>query len=382
MKRGISEILFSDDMEGVLDPSSPAIYQTTTFHYKTFSDLREAMSDEQGSYLYTRGRNPTVELFERKLANLENAEQAKLFSSGISAIAAASMAFLSAGDHVVCVSDCYSWTSKFFSNYIRRFNVGVTFVDGLDPDEWKKAIRTNTKFFFLESPTTFSLKLQDIREVAKIAKGHNIKSIIDNSWATPLFQNPIDYGVDLVVHSCTKYIGGHNDVLGGVVIGSSEDINRIYKTEFMNIGAVASPFESWLLLRGLRTLPYRIERQSKATQSIINSLHSHPKVEVIYPMHGSHPQFELAVRQMSGGSSLFTMNLKTKGVEKIERFVNALKYFKKTIGWGGYESLVLPAAASGSCPEKYMNTVRIYIGLEDPEILIDDLLKALEQLGP
>ena len=204
---------------------------------------------------------------------------------------------------------------------------------------------------------------------------------MDNSWATPIFQNPIDMGVDIVIHSASKYIGGHSDVVSGIIAGSKEDIDFIFMREFLNIGAIPGPFEAWLLLRGLRTLQIRMERHMKTTQKIIPFLLDQLEIkEVIYPYHKSHPQFNLAKKQMSGGSGLLSINLKTSNEEKIRNFINDLKYFKKAVSWGGYESLIIPCIVTNP-PDKKKSLVRIHIGLESPDLLIDDLSKALKKLN-
>jgi cystathionine beta-lyase/cystathionine gamma-synthase len=224
--------------------------------------------------------------------------------------------------------------------------------------------------------------LQNIWAVTQLARQYNIKTIIDNSWATPYFQNPIELGIDLVVHSCSKYLGGHSDVVGGVVIGSEADIDHIFRTEFLNIGAIPGPFESWLFLRGLRTLPVRMRQHQKNTAEVIQFLLNHPKVEEIYyPFHASHSQYELAQQQMRGGSGLFSFKLNTRKVEDIACFTDALKHFKRAVSWGGYESLVIPFAATRMTDPKKINVIRLHIGLEEPGLLIEDLSQALEQVG-
>jgi cystathionine beta-lyase/cystathionine gamma-synthase len=360
------------------NPVSVPIYQTSIFEFDSFDDFKYALTQEDEVYLYTRGHNPTIEVVEQKLAALEGGEKAKLFAAGVGAIAAAIMAFVASGDHVVCVRDCYSWTKTLLTKYLQRFQVEVTFVDGCDVAEWEMAIRDETKIFYLESPTTFMFDLQDLEAVAQIAKRHKIKTIVDNSWATPYFQNPIAFGIDLVAHSCSKYIGGHSDVIGGVLIGSTQDMTHIFHTEFLNIGSVPGPFESWLLLRGLRTLPVRMRQHQQNTAQVIEFLLTHPKVEeVFYPYHSNHPQYELAKRQMRGGSGLFSFRLKTSAVEKIAKFTDTLRHFRRAVSWGGYESLVLPFAVTKGQDSNKINIVRLHIGLEAPELLIEDLAQAL-----
>ena len=361
---------------------SPPIFQTSIFSFKSFDDFSKALNDETNNYLYTRGNNPTINILEEKIAALENGEKAKLFASGVAAIASSVMAFVKSGDHIISVKDCYSWTWKLFEEYLSRFKIEHTFVEGTDIGEIKDAIKPKTKIIYLESPTTFTFKLPDLKQIAIIAKEQGIKTIIDNSWATPYFQQPINMGIDLVVYSASKYLGGHSDLVAGVVIGKKENIEHIFRTEFLNIGAVPDPFSGWLILRGLRTLHIRMQRHFESTMKIAKYLSLHSKIEkVIYPFLRSHPQFELAKRQMSGGSGLFSIKLITGDVNRIREFVDKLHFFKKAVSWGGYESLIFPYAVSHpDAPDNLKSLVRIHIGLEDSDLLIEDLENALKYL--
>lgn len=379
----VTEILHNYAEKGFsYDPVSVPIYETSIFSFKSFEEFQSSLLNEFEAHLYSRGKNPTAEIVEKKIAALEKAEDAKLFASGIAAISAATMAFLKSGDHVVCVKDAYGWTNKLFSHYLKRFGVEVTFVEGINSKDFVENTKPNTKLFFLESPTTFTFQLQDLSSIAKFAREHNIKTIIDNTWATPLFQNPIELGIDLVVHSASKYIGGHSDVVAGVVAGKKEDIRHIFNTEFMNIGATIGPFESWLLLRGLRTIHIRMPKHMENTLKIIEYLQKVPEVEeIFYPFYPKHPQYELAKRQMKGGSGLFSIKLKVKNLEQIIAFTNALRIFRRAVSWGGYESLVMPYAATNKDGLTEKNKiVRLHIGLENPDLLINDLNNAFEAM--
>lgn len=375
----ITKILHSFGENGFsYSPVSIPIYETSIFSFESFEQFQESLLSEFDAHLYTRGKNPTVEVLEKKIAALEKAESAKLFSSGIAAVSAATMAFLKNGDHVVCVKDAYGWTNRLFSQYLNRFGVEVTFVDGKNPDDFIKSTKSNTKLFFLESPTTFTFQLQDLSAIAEFAKDKNIKTVIDNTWATPLFQNPIELGIDVVVHSASKYIGGHSDVVAGIVAGNERDIRYIFNTEFMNIGAAPGPFEAWLLLRGLRTIHVRMQKHMENTLKIVDFLKTVKEVEdIYYPLYEKHPQYELAKKQMRGGSGLLSIKLRVDSIEKIIKFTNALKIFRKAVSWGGYESLVMPYAATNreGLTEKN-KIVRLHIGLENSEILIEDLQQA------
>lgn len=362
---------------------SPPIMQTSTFSFESFDAFRRAMADATESILYTRGNNPTAMLVEQKIAALEHAQRAKLVSSGVSAITAAVTAFVGAGDHIVVVRDCYSWTKFLSQDYLARFGVSATFIDGTDPAEFERAIRTETKVAYLESPTSMTFMLQDLRSFASIARERGIKTVIDNTWCTPLYQNPIDLGIDLVVHSATKYLGGHSDALGGVIAGSDEDVRRIILTEYMLHGPVCDPFAAWLILRGMRTLHVRMPVHFESTKKIAAKLEGHPFVErVLYPFLPSHPQYALACSQMRGGSGLFSVILNTLSEDAVRVFTDSLRFFKKAVSWGGYESLVYPAAAAykaGTAPEDRVSLVRLHIGLENAEELLSDLEQALDR---
>ena len=359
---------------------APPVIQTSNFAFQSVNDLRNAMQDELHSYLYTRGNNPTVEILRKKVAALEETEDALIFSSGAAAITATIMNTVKTGDHVVCVESPYSWTSYLLKNIAPKFSVSATFVDGKETENFRHAIRENTTLIYLESPNTFLLDLQDIEAVCTIAKEKNITTAIDNSYCSPLFQQPHKLGVDLVIHTATKYLSGHSDVVAGVVCGNKKRIRSIFENEFMTYGAVPSPHDAWLIIRGMRTLPLRLEKSTATAKILVNYLAQHPKIEkVIYPFHSSHPQYELAKKQMKNGCGLFSVLLKTKNKNEIEDFCDRLKRFLPAVSWGGYESLVFPACIKDS-PDYPVNFVRFYVGLEEADVLLADLEASLEKL--
>jgi cystathionine beta-lyase len=364
-------------------PASPPIYQTSLFSFPSFEALKGAMTSREGRFIYTRGNNPTVALVEKKIAALEKAGRAKLLSSGSSAISAAVMAFVKSGDHVVCVEDCYSRARSLLESYLPRFGVECSFVEGTRTEQFEAALRPRTRLIYLESPTTFTFKLQDLQAVSSLARSRGIKTVIDNTWATPLFQNPLELGIDLVVQSLSKYLGGHSDLVAGAVAGREEDIAHIFNTEFLQLGTVPDPHMAWLVLRGMRTLAVRMPRHFSSALEVARNLEQHPAVErVIYPFLPSHPQCSLAKRQMRGGSGLFSFNLKTRDVDQVRRFINSLRLFRRAVSWGGYESLVFPEAArhTNAPPQDRVSAIRLHIGLEDRQTLLDDLVQALDRL--
>jgi cystathionine beta-lyase/cystathionine gamma-synthase len=368
-------------------PIVPPIVQSSNFGFGSVAEFRAAFQNEQAAHLYTRGNNPTVEIVRKKIAALEGSEDALLFASGSAAIAAAIMGQVASGDHVVCVQKPYNWTYILLQDYLARFQVTVTFVDGRNLAEIAQAIQPNTKVLMLESPNSLTFELQDLKACAALAQQHGLVSIIDNSYCSPLYQNPIDYGIDLVIHSGTKYLGGHSDVVFGVVCGSKALIKPLFHAEFMTLGACLSPHDAWLILRSLRTLPLRMRQISATTQQVTAFLKQHPKVDyILYPLDESFPQYELAQSQMRGAGGLFSVNYKGKSIEQMEKFCDALsRIFQMAVSWGGHEALQIPTCTfyniEGKTPPPLPFTfVRYYIGLEEPEYLIKHLDNALKIL--
>lgn len=277
----ISYILneLGEDRDEYFRAVSPPIVQTSNFAFKTVDDLRKAFENEYGGWLYSRGLNPTVEILRKKLAALDGAEDCLVFNSGAAAIFASVLANVKAGDHIVSVKDPYTWARKMFDEILPRFGVRVTYIDGRSITNFENAIQSNTTVIYLESPNSWMFDLQDLSAVAQLARSKNIVTICDNSFCTPLYQKPYELGIDLVLQSATKYISGHSDVVAGVLSGSRKQIERIFNSEYNNIGSGIQPFNAWLLIRGLRTLPARLERITRTTQTVIDFLLSHPRVE-------------------------------------------------------------------------------------------------------
>ena len=383
----LSEILthLGEDRERGYDAVVPPIVQSGNFTYPTVAAMRAVVQQEFDRPLYTRGYNPTVAMLRKKIAALEHAEDALVLSSGSAAIAAAVIAFTKAGDHIVCVQKPYSWTKKLLAELLVRFGVEHTFVDGTDAENYRRAIRPNTSFYILESPNSLTFELQDIAAVCAIAKEHGIVTLCDNSFNSPLFQTPIDLGCDMVAHSATKYLNGHSDVVAGVLAGSHERIRRVMSKEFMTLGACPSPHDAWLLVRGLRTLPLRMERSADNAQKVARFLESHPRVKrVHWPGLESHPQHALARKQMNRVAGLMSIELDAPDAAAVERFCDSLKRFLIAVSWGGYESLQWPVCAlqgpSGYYTDLPFTMVRLYIGLEDPQSLITDLEQGLARM--
>jgi len=377
---------FAEDREHYFNAVSPPIMQTSNFVFRKVDAMRQAFADEYSTFLYSRGKNPTVDILRKKLAALDAAEDCLVFNNGAAATYAAVMANVKAGDHIVCVNKPYTWTQKLCNDILPRFNVSTTYIDGTAIENFERAILPNTTVIYLESPNSWDYKIQDLKAVAELAKSEGIVTIIDNSYCTPIYQRPIEYGIDLVVQTATKYISGHSDTLGGVLSGKKDMMERIFNSEYMNIGSGIQPFNAWLLIRGLRTLPARLDRITNSTKKVIAFLKVHPKVEsVIFPFDESFPQYELAKQQMSGACGLFTFIIKADTVTQVENFCESLQHIFMAVSWGGHESLIIPKC-SGMPPGDFdaRNTehrmMRLYVGLEEPDYLIKDMEQAFEKM--
>ncbi len=386
MEDDLSFILndLGEDREKYFNATSPPIIQTSNFIFPTVDQFRSAILDEQHSHIYTRGNNPTVEILRKKLAALEGTDDALIFASGAAAISMAIMSCVGQGDHVICVRHPYSWTSTLLNRYLVRFGVTYDFVDGRDMDAVEAAVKPNTKLLFLESPNTFTYDLQDIEKCVALAKKYNLLTAIDNSYSTPLFQQPARMGVDMVIHTLTKYINGHSDVVGGVVCSNRAIIDKMFINEYMTLGGIMSPHDASLVIRGLRTLPIRMQQIQSSTMQIVQSLKGRPGIKnILYPFDPDFPQYELAKRQMSGCGGLFTVEFDYPDIESLLHMVSKIKRWKIAVSWGGHESLMLPMAALYNLPGRDnphipWNYVRFYVGLEEPGYLLEDLIGAIE----
>ncbi|HUP12806.1 MAG TPA: PLP-dependent aspartate aminotransferase family protein [Niastella sp.] len=374
-----------EDRDQYFRAISPPIMQTSNFAFKKVDELRKVFEDEFSNYLYSRGLNPTVDILRQKLAALDEAEDCLVFNSGASAIFASVFSNVQSGDHIVSVRSPYAWAQKMFDNVLPRFGISTTYVDGTRIENFERAILPNTKVIYLESPNSWEFVLQDLRAVAELAKAENITTICDNSYCTPLYQKPISLGIDMVLQSATKFIGGHSDVVAGVLSGTRQTMKKIFDSELLNMGNGITPFNAWLLIRGLRTLPIRLERISATTTKVVKYLKDHPLVEeVIFPFDPSFSQYELARQQMTGACGLVTIVMKAEKMKQIVTFCESLRHILMAVSWGGHESLAIPRCAS-ILPENYdagnreHKMIRFYVGLEDPDYLIADFEQAFNR---
>jgi cystathionine beta-lyase/cystathionine gamma-synthase len=379
---------FGEEREKYEGAVVPPIFQNTLFTFESWEAIDAAFDDRVNTPIYSRGKNPSVSIVEQKIAKLAGGEKARLFASGMAAITAAVMHFLNAGDHVIAINNIYGPANNLLSVYLKKkMAIETTFVSGNTVEEFRAAIKPNTKLIYLESPSSAVFSIQDIAAITELARSQNIKTVIDNTWASPVFQKPLAMGVDLEVHSCSKYIGGHSDVIAGVVIGNTDEMDSISVNEFELLGGKIAPIEAWLLMRSLRTLPIRMKAHEENAMQVARFLESHEKIEsVSYPGLESFGQYELAKKQMTGFSGLMAFKLKTSDLQKIKRFFNSLGLFKIGVSWGGHESLIYAPAISylKELSETQfealgisLGDMRISVGLEDAGDLIDDLTQAL-----
>ncbi|HYO63531.1 MAG TPA: aminotransferase class I/II-fold pyridoxal phosphate-dependent enzyme [Pyrinomonadaceae bacterium] len=363
------------------------IWQTTTFRAESSEHFVELAKSVRPSEFYTRYGNPSHGQVETTVAALEGGEAALVTGSGMGAIFAAVVSHLRAGDHLVAQRDLYAGTKTLFEDYLPRWNIECTYVDQTDPGAFAAAVRPNTKMLYAETPSNPLMRLTDLRAVAEVARSRGLVSVVDNTFATPLNQRPLELGIDVVVHSATKYLGGHHDVTAGVVVSTRERVEQTWHFQII-AGSALSPFEGWLLLRGLRTLGVRVREHNRNALALARFLETHPKVErVYYPGLESHPQHELARQQMSGFTGVFSVELRG-GYAAADRFIRSLRLATYAPSLGGFETLVVhPAAMWGlqlSADEQTSmgigaGLVRVSVGIEDEPDLLADFKQALEK---
>ncbi|MFZ5996755.1 MAG: trans-sulfuration enzyme family protein [Nitrospirota bacterium] len=371
---------------------STPIVHTSNFYFDTAGDVYDFMKAKgegrvEREHEYGRYGNPTQQECERKLAAIEGAERAVLFSTGMSAVILTLMTYMKPDGHIIFTSDCYRQTRDFATNMLSRFGIPVSIVDP-NADAIAKAVKPTTNIIFTESPTNPYLRILDLPAIVEVAKKHNVMTIIDATLATPYNIKPLDMGVDIVIHSATKYLGGHNDLLAGVALGKHNLLTDLYKMQRM-IGATPGPLTCFLLERGLKTFAMRMEHHNRAGLAVARMLEAHPKIEKVwYPALESHPDHKIAMEQMNGFGSVITFLLKG-GDKETRKFIDSLELFLITPSLGGSESLVTQMSTMSffDYPEDYRqaigmvdNLVRLALGLEDVDDLIADLKQALDKI--
>lgn len=374
-----ASLIVAHDESNAFDAVVPPIVQTSLFTFSSYDEMVETYRGEKVRPVYSRGLNPTVRAFEEMLARLECGEDALGFGSGMAAISSTVLTFVEPGDRIVAVRHVYPDAFRLFGTLLKRMKVEVTYVDGLDEDAVAKAL-PGAKLFYMESPTSWTMEAHDVGALAKLAKEHGVISVIDNSWASPVFQRPLTLGVDLVLHSASKYLGGHSDVVAGVVAGPKHLIDRIRGETLPYLGGKLSPFDAWLLVRGMRTLPVRMKAHEASGLEIAKRLQSLAIVERV-----QHPALANQLPPgLSGTSGLFSFIFR-EGID-IRAFADNLKLFKLGVSWGGHESLIVPGEvvlqqkAQPNSAHTFgisARSVRLHVGLEGTEALWSDLEAAM-----
>jgi cystathionine beta-lyase len=352
---------------------NPPIYRTSLFCYESYQQYIAAGSGQEQHYSYTRASNPTTHVLEQKIAYLEHADDCVALASGMAAITSTLIALLRSGDHLLLVSSAYGPVHNFCMNTLKGYGVAVDVFEPQESVNLSPRLKPNTKLIYLESPGSITFAIMDLRAIASLARQRNIITVIDNSWATPLYQNPLDFGIDLVIHTGSKYIGGHSDLVFGLVAGPNKYMGAV-RGQAIELGGTISPEDAYLAIRGLRTLPVRMAQHQRSALTVAQWLEQQPMViEVMSPGLESFAGHSLACSQMKGFSGLFSFRLQLKGRAAQEQFVNTLlKLFRLGCSWGGFESLVVPVLGLDS------GAYRVSIGLEDVDDIISVLGEALE----
>ncbi|MCF2907269.1 PLP-dependent transferase [Pseudoalteromonas sp. DL2-H2.2] len=371
-----------DDPHGAL---TAPLYQSSTFKFKDAAQGAARFAGEEAGYIYTRLGNPTTRELEEKLAQLEEMEDAAATATGMGAVSASVLSFLQQGDHLIASKALYGCSFALFAHMLPKFGIEVTFVDMTDEQALVDALQPNSKMLFAETPINPNMTVLDLAMLGQFAQQHKLISVIDNTFMTPLLQKPKHFGINIVIHSATKYLNGHGDVVAGIVCGSAEHIETIKLTVLKDIGATISPHDAWLINRGLKTLHLRVARHCESAQKVAEFLDSHPKVDTVYyPGLPSHPGYRFLGEQMKGAGGVIAFEIKG-GVSEGEKFINATELCTLAVSLGDPETLIQhPASMTHSpyTPEERQaagisdGLIRISVGLEAVEDIIEDLGKA------
>ena len=384
-----SKCIHSGSRDYEFGPVVPPIYQTSTFKFESTKHGAALFKGEAEGYIYSRMKNPTVEALENAIASLEEGHKALGCASGMAAISTIFFALLNSGDHVVCSKAVYGPTATLLDTVISKFNIDITFVETSNLEEVKNAIKTNTKVVYVETPGNPTLTIADLEEIAKLAHDNNAKLVVDNTFMSPALQKPIKLGTDVVVHSMTKFLNGHADVVAGIIIVNDEETYLHFRKTLNQLGGVLDPFNSFLVHRGIKTLALRMEKHSKNGMKIAEYLESHPKIDwVRYPGLKSHPQYEIGLKQHKDFGGMVTFELKG-GFKAGETVMNSVKLCQLAVSLGGVESLIQHPASmthltmGQEARERAGITeglVRLSVGVESSEDIISDLDQALNKL--
>ena len=364
----------------------PPIFMNSLNVFNEIDDYFNAKVHDKHTYVYGRVQNPTVRILEDKVAALEHGVAAFAFGSGMAAATTAVLSVVKTGDNIVCLRNAYGPLKNFVENYCpQHLGTTLTYVKGNEVSEFEEAITDNTSLVILESPSSVVFTLQDVEAVSQIAHAHGAKVYIDNSFCSPIFSNPLDMGADIVMHTASKYMGGHSDIIGGMLAVRDEELANAIVTNRELFGGIIGPMEAWLILRGLRTLSVRVKAHEEVAMKVAEYLENHPKVaKVYYTGLKSHPQYDLVQKQQKGSTGLMTFEIRGS-TDDARKVVNSLKVFKIGVSWGGFESLA--CMPHMRCDEQAcqwlgggQNLIRIHCGLEGVDALIADLAQALEKI--
>ncbi len=373
------------------DSLAVPLYQTSTFAFENAEQGARRFAGEEAGGIYSRLGNPTVNVLEQRMAAIENGEGALAFGSGMAAVSTILVHLTKAGDHILCTRGIYGCTFGLLNIMKEKYNITHSLEKLTTEEEIEASIKPNTSCIYIETPINPTMEIVDIALITNIARKHNIPVVVDNTFCSPYIQNPLDIGADFVLHSATKYINGHGDVIAGLLVGKNkEEMDKIRSTVQKDFGGIISPFDAWLLIRGLKTLHVRMDRHSKNAEEVFSFLASHPSVESIYyPFDEKNPQYEVAKKQMKSGGGLISFVVKG-GKEKAQQLMDALSLIKIAVSLGDAETLIQhPATMTHSVvPEKERvamgitdGLLRLSVGLENSEDIIDDLKQAFDNLN-
>lgn len=380
------ETHFGEENEHYYNAIVPPVFLNSLNTFQSIDEYFDCKTEDKHSYVYGRVQNPTTRILEDKIAALEHGKRAYAFASGMAAATTAVMTVCKSGDNIVCIRNVYGPLNNFISKYCKEhLDISVTFVMGEEVAEFEEAITDHTALVILESPSSIMMRLQDIQAVVAIAKKHNAKTYIDNTYCTPVFQNPLDLGVDIVMHTISKYIGGHSDIIGGVLVAKDDELIKGLSMNRELYGGILGPMEAWLAIRGVRTLDVRLKQHEKTATAVAEFLDGNDKIRhVYYPGLKTFPQYELMKKQQRGNCGLMSFEIDGT-VEQAKQLAAELKIFHIGVSWGGFESLVeMPYARMTEEEARWLggnpNIIRIHCGLEGEENLISDLDAALKKL--
>ena len=384
-----SQLIHAGMFDDQFGSATVPIYQTSTFKFKNADHGAACFAGESDGYIYTRINNPTIDALEKLVTTLENGYRGIAVSSGMGAVNTIYSGLLRQGDHMISTAAVYGPSRVVMEKHYSKFGIQSSYIDTSDLQQIREAIKPNTRMLYIETPANPTIDITDLQKVVEIAKKHNLITVADNTFCSPYLQKPLDYGFDVVFHSITKFLNGHADIVGGIIVTREKEIHDILRPMMINLGCNMDPHQAYMVIRGLKTLSVRMDRSQENAMKIANFLENHPKVEwVKYPGLPSHPQYELAQKQMTGPGAMISFEMKG-GTEAGKNLMNNVKLCILAVSLGGVESLIQhPASMTHSKMDKKAREksgitdglVRFSVGIENVEDIINDLLQALENV--